>query len=152
MAIVLARRDEIKTRPLEIILTGNSLCTACLFSPGIVIKNTLLRSVVIAEILQKATISMSWLLGLQNLAALLSKLFFNAIEKINSDLYRKGPISFTNPNEIHGITFLKISMKDGDHWLNLPSDLIMKERRKNTISLKDTKAGETFGNVKDIKD
>ena len=84
MAIVLARRDELKTRPLEIILTGDSLCTACLFSPGIVIKNTLLRSVVntvrqrafeIAEILPKATISMSWLPGDQNSADLLSKLF-----------------------------------------------------------------------------
>ena len=46
MAIVLARREELKARPLEIILTGDSLCTAFLFSPGIVIKNTLLRSIV----------------------------------------------------------------------------------------------------------
>ena len=58
--------------------------------------------------------------GLQNSADLSSKLFFNAIEKINSDLYRKGPISFTNPNEIHGITFLKISMKYEEQWLDLP--------------------------------
>ena len=43
-------------------------------------------------------------------------------------------------------------MKDGEQWLDLPLDLIMKERKKNTISLKDTKAGETFGNVEDIKD
>ena len=84
--------------------------------------------------------------GLQNSADLSSKLFFNAIEKINSDLYRKGPLSFTNPNDI------KISIKDGEQWLDLPAGLIMKERRKNTISLKDTKAGETFGNVVDIKD
>ena len=33
MAIVLARREELKAIPLEIILTGDSLCTACLFSP-----------------------------------------------------------------------------------------------------------------------
>ena len=46
--------------------------------------------------------------GLQNSADLSSKLFFNAIEKINSDLYRKGPLSFTNPNDI------KISIKDGE--------------------------------------
>ena len=95
---------------------------------------------------------MSWLPWLQNSADLSSKLFFNAIEKINSDLYRKVPFLFTNPKEIHGITFLKISMKDGEQWLDLPLDLIMKGRKKNTISLKDTKAGETFGNVKDIKD
>ena len=92
MAVVIALSDELKTRPPEIILTGDSLCTAYLFSSGIVIKNTLLSTVVntvrqhaweIAEIQPKATISMSWLPRVQNSADISSKLFFNAIEKIN---------------------------------------------------------------------
>ena len=46
MVRVLARREEISQKKLNILLVGDSTCVACLFNPGITIKNILLWNVV----------------------------------------------------------------------------------------------------------
>ena len=115
---VLSHRPEIKNSPIDVILAGDSLCTASLYNRSIVIKNVLIRGSVatvkerwreILNLLPQSNIYLTWLEGKYKTADASSNLFFNQVEVINTDLYRHGPKGLTDINSgIHTI-FYKVN-------------------------------------------
>ena len=101
-------------------LLGDSICVSLMFSPNIVLKNTFLRTAIMAskerareilEMLPKVTILFGYCPGPENSADFLSKLFINPVEAINSKLYREGPDMLKHKETMKGEVFLKICEK-----------------------------------------
>ena len=117
-------RPEMRGIKLTIIMSGDSLCTACSFNPEIEIRNVLLRGCVnrtvqrckeIVESVHGADIKLTWIPGNVNSADSVTKLHQEVVTMINSDLYRHGPpaaweidgknqVQFLNINQ-EGVTF-----------------------------------------------
>ena len=96
---VLARGEEISQKKLNILLVGDSTCSACLFSPSITIKNVLLCNVVtdvkqrikeVLEMVPESTVQLALVPSHDNSADMVSKMFHNPFVQTNSNLCRHG--------------------------------------------------------------
>ena len=131
-------RPEIQEASPTIIMAGDSICVACIFNPKLQIRNTLLRSAVnntlqrcreIIEMLSKAKIVLTWMKGTVNAADAVSKLHFNEVDLINSDLYRHRPPDWKAIDGIKQVPFYQMT-KDKEEFIPLPHELITKAKEQ----------------------
>ena len=148
----ISMRKEYQLMEIPIILLGDSICVSLMFSPNIVLKNTFLRTAIMAskerareilEMLPKATILFGYCPGPENSADFLSKLFMNPVEAINSKLYREGPDMLKHKKTMKGEVFLKMTANE-ETFYPLPEKYV--KRRAKKMEQLDT-AGAEFGNA-----
>ena len=72
---------------------------------------TIQRAKTVIEMMPNAQIFFSWIVGTDNAADLVLKVFIDPIAAINSDLFRHGG-TFMVTKEYKGEVFMKISKKD----------------------------------------
>ena len=136
-------------QPIDIYSIGDSVCTCCLFSPNIEIRNVLIKSAVwatkqrckeIIELLPKATIHLPWIPGSKNTADFGSKIHTNIVAILNADDHRHGVESMLTLNKSENVCFYKIS-KDEETYTQLPDHLIegAKETQNKLIDMDPTR-------------
>ena len=130
-AKVFARRKLLANRKLNLIVNGDSLCTALLMNPNLQSKNILLQGASVnthskakevLEILPNAEILFTWSPGISNPADLSTKLIFDPITQVNSELFRNGPNFYNSKTEILKNTYMKVTNK-GVKWFGLPEEV-----------------------------
>ena len=153
---IIGLKKEYQMQNIPIIMLGDSLCIACMFSPYITLKNILLRTAISAaktraremlEVLPNATILFAYLPGPENSSDLVSKLFLNPISAINSTFYREGPEMLKNKSTMTGLVFFKMS-KEEETFFPLPEKYIKRSIQK----VEDVdKPEKEFGNTEEDK-
>ena len=91
---------DMKEYPFKFFLLSDSTCGLCLFNPALNIKNMLLSNSIestkdrlnqISRLFPKAIIYVGYIKGEANPSDVMSKLHLNAIDILNSKMYREGP-------------------------------------------------------------
>ena len=153
---IISMKKEYHLQQIPIIMLGDSLCVAAMFSPHITLKNTLLRTAIsstktrareILDNLPNAVIFFSYLPGTENSSDLVSKLFMNPINAINSSFYREGPEMLKKKSTMKGLVFMRIS-KEEETFIPLPEKFI----KRSTQKIEDIdKPGKDYGNTEEEK-
>ena len=148
---IISLKKEYQMQEIPVIMLGDSLCVACMFSPFITLKNILLRTAAktrsreILEKLPNAIILFAYLPGTENSSDLVSKLFLNPINAINSTLYREGPAMLKRKSTMTGLVFFKIT-KNEESFFPLPERYI----KRSTQKIEDVdKPEKEFGNTEE---
>ena len=149
---------ELQVKPLEIMLYRDSSCVAALFNPSLAIKNSLLRTAVygtiqrakqVLTLMPNAVVHFSWIAGTENAADLVSKVFIDPIQAMNSDLFRHGG-TFMLTKEYKGEIFMTIRRKDGvDYveWKGISNKITKaEENTKKLKTLLETRGEDKMGN------
>ena len=118
LAKPLSTRDEFEDASLTFVVANDSVCTALLFKPGLMIRNMLLKNCVDAAIrtaldfnglFPLCTVVFTWIPGAINCADPLTKILPNPIGICNSKEWRQGYSKMESKKEILKYTYLTVS-------------------------------------------
>ena len=123
LLLVLAIRKEFQRYELEIDFIADSSCCLALLNPYLNINNRTIRNMVqqirmnitqAKRIFPNAIISFYWIDSESNPSDIVSKLTFRNVDKINSNLWRHGPIRFltSTPGNIRFYRILRDGSED----------------------------------------